>query len=118
MSIDTTEGVGPLPTGYIEPAEQILSDEETQAVHYNYVPVRDRIDRPRIHKYGSYWMFAAPHGDNRFPITLSNGETVVLAVKAHDTFDQACETFRQQVAIEDAKAHHADVKARLYRGDE
>lgn len=118
MSIDTTEGVGPLPTGYIEPAEQILSDEETQAVNAEYVPIRSRLDRPRIHKDGAYWMFCAPHDDKRFELVMRDGEVIKLAVKAHDTFDQACETFRQQVAIEDAKAHHADVKARLYRGDE
>jgi hypothetical protein len=34
--IDTSEGIGPLPVGYIEPAEQILSEEETEPVHTEY----------------------------------------------------------------------------------
>jgi hypothetical protein len=32
VTIDTTESVGPLPVGYVEPAEDILSDEEREPV--------------------------------------------------------------------------------------
>ena len=91
--IDTTEGFT-VSHGWQDPAEPTGSDDETQPVEY--VPVRDRYGRPRIHKYGDGWMFSAPLHDKRFQIRLADGTTIDVASKQHDTFTEALTTFRAE----------------------
>jgi hypothetical protein len=107
-TIDTTESVGPLPVGYVEPAEDILSDEEREPVHY--LPIPFRFDRNVIFKsQEGLWVTAAPVGSGAFG---DNKDELV-----HLTFAGAIETFRRCSAIAKAKADNAEIKAHLYRGD-
>ncbi|MGN6656408.1 MAG: hypothetical protein ACTHJ9_13830 [Rhodanobacter sp.] len=90
---DTSEGFT-VSYGWQDPAEPTGSDDETQPV--KYVPIRDRIRRPRIHKYSDGWMFSAPFEDKRFEIDLRDGTTIRVASKQHDTFAEALATFRAE----------------------
>lgn len=106
-TIDTTETVGPLPVGYIEPCEQTGSDDETLPVEY--VPLSKRLHRPRIFKDDGYWMTAGRIWDQRFRIVLPDGETIDLSVKAHRTYDDALATLR----VESIKELGFDVDTRV-----
>lgn len=107
---DTTEAVfPPLPVGYIEPAEQILSEDESEPV---YIPVADRYWRNRIYrsKHGT-WHTAAPVGDRRFKLAAGG----FIEIQAHWTYEEALATCRRESALDQAKRDNAEIKAHLYR---
>lgn len=90
MTIDTTESFGPVPTGWVDPAEPILSDEETEPIH---VPVMHRVGRNRVFKHLGLWFVGVANVRPYFP----HG-TFLLSVKAHDTFEEALDTVRLEIA--------------------
>jgi hypothetical protein len=63
---DTTEGVGPIPTGYIEPAEQTGSDDETSALAWETRPPKPRIWADREDNTAGFrsWHLRLPNGSS------------------------------------------------------
>jgi hypothetical protein len=94
---DFTERAEPVTVAWIDPAEQTGSDDETAPIEY--VPVKDRYHRPRIHKEHGYWWVKASIYDTRF--AFDDGTPTHIA-EPQDTFEEALDIVRLELAKEAA----------------